>query len=305
MGFSLRRALAGAVAGGAHAAVELADHAIKSAEHDRQLQMQFERQKELMAMQEETANRREQHVYDMKEKLDTGKKEKVGKFMTEGLAALKTEKIDSGSVQGQRRLAEMAAANGHQDYADKFFDNAIRLEQIESTTELRKEEMRTRAETARLGRESRAGNSSKDDRDEERGFTFAGQAGARIKLPTRDGKSAVFENGPGYMQSLYQEAIDNNMTPKDARRLINDTQLEITKGLKINSANPDAVADGAINIARRAWQPATAKPAPASAEPVVAPAPPVEKPRNYTPSAFGSQSQVSGKGSGLVSRIPY
>lgn len=303
MGFSLRRALAGAVAGGAGAAVELADHAIKAAEVDRQKAQDFERQKELLAIQDENIIRREQRVYDMKERLDTSKKEKVGKFMVEGLAALKEEGIDSGSIKGQQRLAEMAAANGHQDYADKFFDNAIKLGQIESTTELRKEEMRTRAETARLGREARLGGNSKDDRDDERGFAFAGQAGARIKLPARDGKPAVFENGPAYMQGLYQEARDNGMEPKEARRLINDTQLEITKGLKINPSDPDAVAESAIGIARRAWMPANPKPA-QSAAPVVQPTP-AEKPRNYVPSVGGSQSQGSGKNSNLVSQIPY
>lgn len=304
MGFSLRRALAGAVAGGAHAAVELADNAIKSAEHDRQLQMQFDRQKELMAMQEESAVRREQHAYDMKEKLDSKKKEKVGKFMIDGLDALKKDGIDSGSIAGQRRLAEMAAASGHQDYADKFFDNAIKLEQIESTTELRKEEMRTRAETARLGREARAGNNNNAERDDERGFAFAGQAGARIKLPSRDGKPVVFENGPAYLQGLYQEARDNDMTPKEARRLVNDTQLEITKGLKINSANPDAVAESAVGIARRAWAPVSTPRQQPAAAPIMQPAAP-EKPRNYVPSIGGSQSQVSGKNSDLVSKIPY
>jgi len=303
MGFSLRRALAGAVAGGAGAAVQLADNAIKSAEHDRQLQMQFDRQKELMAIQDENAVRREQRVYDFKEAKDTARKEKVGKFMTDGLAALKKDGIDSGSIAGQRKLAEMAAANGHQDYADKFFDNAIKLEQIESTTELRKEEMRTRAETARLGREARAGNNNNAERDDERGFAFAGQAGARIKLPSRDGKPVVFENGPAYLQGLYQEARDNDMTPKEARRLVNDTQLEITKGLRINSANPDAVAESAVGIARRAWAPVSA-PKPSAAAPIVQPPAP-EKPRNYIPSIGGSQSTRSGQNSDLVSKIPY
>lgn len=303
MGFSLRRALAGAVAGGAGAAVQLADNAIKAAEHDRQQADAFARQKELMQMQEESIIRREGAVLDLKEKREAKRKESIGTFMKEGLAALKEAKIDSGSIEGQRKLAEMAAANGHQDYADKFYDNAIKLGQIESTAESNRESRQVRLETARLAREGRGG-SDHDDREDERGLAYAGRVGSRIKVPSRDGKDVAFASGGSYMESLYQEARDGGLSVREARNLVADTQVEINKGLAKNPGNPDAVAESALSIARKAWAPVKA-PVKQESQSIVPPATPAPE-KKYVPSATGfGQSSASGTNTPLVAKIPY
>lgn len=303
MGFSLKRALAGAVVGGAHAAGEIADATLKEAARQRELEEQYRRQREIIEMQDENYARRQQRVADIKEAKDIAKQTRVKEFMSTTLSALRGAGIDSGSAEGQRKLAEAAAEAGHQDYADKFYDNATRMMQISSNEDLKREEIKARVETARLARAARESSRNDSNKEDERGFTFAGMAGGRIMIPSRDGKPVKFDNGPGYMQQLYGEARENGLDPKEARRLVNDTQVAISKGLKVNADDPDDIAARALTVARRVWEPAQEKaPAPTESKGLL------QKPaaaRNYTPSIFGSQSQSSGANSDLVSKIPY
>lgn len=301
MGFSLKRALAGAIVGGAQAVGQIADARLREVEQDRVREENFARQQQLMQMQEEVAMRREQRVAEMKEVAEENKAKRIGGFMKDGVAKLRKEGLDPGSAAGQRRLAELALENNQPALGDKFFDNAIRIDQIEGQTELRKAEIAARAEVARLSRDGRGSRVSDEDKDYEKGFTYAGQAGARIMVPDREGKLVKFDNGPGYLQGLFTEAIDNGMTAKEARRLVNDTQVAISRGVKAAPGNPDGVALDAINHVRaRMWAPV--KEAPSSAAPSVPTPAPAPKP--YTQSVFGSQSNRSGQNTGLLGKIP-
>lgn len=158
MGFSLSRALAGAVMGAAHEVGEIADAHLKEAARTRELDDQYRRQLELAKQHDEMVAQRQARVEEMKTARENDRRKEVKSFMAQGLSVLKSEGLDSGSVAGQRRLSELAGSNGYLDYQDKFADNAIKLSQIESNADLKRAEMATRAETARLAREARAGD---------------------------------------------------------------------------------------------------------------------------------------------------
>lgn len=255
MGFSLKRALAGAIVGGAHAVGEIADADLKEATRQRERDEAFERQKQLMEMQDENRMRRDQQVYELKEKRETEKAKRFGTFLSQVTSDLSKEGVKVGSAEGQARIGEALLKNGYPTEGDKFSDNAIRLGQIKSTEDLRREEIRARVETARLARAARESSRNDGGKEDERGFTFAGMAGQRIVVPQRDGKPVKFDNGPGYLQQLYSEARENGMDPKDARRLVNDTQIAISSGIKLNPDDPDDVATKALSVARKIWEP--------------------------------------------------
>lgn len=272
MGFSLKRALAGAIVGGAHAAGEIADATLKEATRQRERDETFERQKQLMEMQDENRMRRDQQVYELKEKRETEKAKRFGTFLSQVTSDLSKEGVKIGTAEGQARIGEALLKNGYPAEGDKFSDNAIRLGQIKSTEDLRREEIRARVETARLARAARESSRNDGSKEDERGFTFAGMAGQRIVVPQRDGKPVKFDNGPGYLQQLYSEARENGLDPKDARRLVNDTQIAISSGIKLNPDDPDDVATKALSVARKIWQTPSASEKPTAA-PATTPAP--------------------------------
>jgi len=226
MGFSLKRALAGALAGGAGAIGEIADARIKEAQQERERQAAFARQRELLEIQDEIASQRELRVEASKQRLEDAKVERIGGFMRDSRETLKKEGIDPGSAAGQRRLAEMALENKQPMLADKFFDNAIRMDQISETSALRRAEIAARSETARLAR-----GSAKSDGDYAKGLAYAGKIGARISIPGRDGKPVKIPEGASYMEGLYRDAIENGKTPAEAIAALNRAHTEIAKGL--------------------------------------------------------------------------
>lgn len=275
MGFSLGRALAGAIAGGAGAASEIADNQIKEAAQSRLMAQQEERQQRMNIARDEIAANRAQRVADTKERLDKNKRDKVSDFMKTNLAAMRAEKIDPGSVAGQKRLAVAAAEAGYQDYADKFFDNATRLGQIESSDGLRREEMKTRAEASRMARELNNDRKSAEKEDKEE---MARQRQldriSQVSITDRDGKKVSFDAAP-YLSALYREGIDNGLRPRDALDAATAARKAIDFGLTKNSDFMTVVP--AVVNAAATWRKApetTVTKAPVSAPVIQAPAAP-------------------------------
>lgn len=285
MGFSLKRALAGAVMGAANAQVEIADANLKEAAEQRKLEEQFARQKELIAIQDENAMRREQSMISLKEEILNKRSEKDKLFLNEGLDALKKDGVNPGSIEGQRRLAEMAARNGNQNYADKFFDNAIRMGEIESKAELRKAEIATRLETARMAREARSSGS--DDKEEARLLTLADLAGKRVRVTDREGKTGSLAEASNQLQALALEAKDRGMATADIKRLLLDTSSLINLGIRENPNDPNKALFGAIEQQRRfnKWAPEPSQDKKSSAPPPP-PAPPVPVKKDVVPGVF-------------------
>jgi len=301
MGFSLSRALAGAIAGGAGAVSQIADQRIREVARERDDARQLERQRMLMREQDEIMAAREQRVMEAKTKFENDKREKVGAFMKDSIATLKAEGIDPGSVAGQQRLATAAAENGHQDYADKFYDNAIRLGQIKSSEELRKEEMQTRAETSRIAREMANDRKAteRDDKEELRRQNELYRLGEVPGLTDRDGKQGKPFDAKPYLVGVYRDAIENGLTPPEAFDAALATRKAIDLGL---TKNPDfnTVAAKAVDFASTWRKKEPVPPTSAQTAPAVIQAPPTLAPeKKRIPSIFESRdinyNQVMGK----------
>lgn len=292
MGFSLARALAGAIAGGAGATAEIADMQIKEAAVTRQREADFERQRQLMREQDEIMAAREQRVADTKLRMEKERRAEISGFMREQLDALKEQKIDPGSIAGQRALASAAAAAGHQDYADKFYDNAIKLGQIESVAESNRESRALRAQTAQMAREDARARrqestdrkaSEREEKEELKRQNDIMRLGKFEGQPDREGKAPKFDATPR-MIGVYREAMDSGMSPDDAfgaaLAVRKGIDLQLNKGVDFETA-----ADRSVGVVVSQWrQPAQSEPQqkPVAAQP--SPAAPAPKEKKYIPS---------------------
>lgn len=120
MGFSLKRALAGAVVGGAHAAGEVFDAQLKEAALERERQQQFERQKELQTHQADLLMDRENRRDELKAARADKEQEKIGKNMSEIRAAVRAKGLDPDKIEGLRYAAGLADEKGYTSIADKY-----------------------------------------------------------------------------------------------------------------------------------------------------------------------------------------
>lgn len=125
MGFSLKRALAGAVVGGAHAAGEVFDAQLKEAALERERQQQFERQKELQIHQADLVMDRENRRDELKAARADKEQEKIGKNMSEIRSAVREKGLDPDKIDGLRYAAGLADEKGYTSIADKY---RVRLE---------------------------------------------------------------------------------------------------------------------------------------------------------------------------------
>lgn len=286
MGFSLGRALAGALAGGAAAAGQIADAHILEATRQREADAQLARQRQLMIEQDELLAARAERVAATKNAYDEAKIGKVADFMKSGLTTLKSDGIDPGSVVGQQRLAALAAENGHPELADKFFDNGIKLGQIESATELRKEEMKTRLATVSLARETANDNkaSARELRDEQFNQNKIANM-ASIDYSDKDGAKQKI-NAYGQFNTLFQEAKEAGHSPAQALEAVSAASSLTGQAIRAG-VNPDQALNAAINRAAT-WRKAP-EPSPTPAPPAqIAPPPAPSKPR--TPGFFESMN---------------
>ena len=303
MGFSLGRALAGAIAGGAGAAASIADLHIKEAAASREREAQFERQRQLMREQDEIIAAREQRVADTKLRMEKERRAEISGFMRTQLSALKEQNIDPGSIQGQRAIAAAAAEAGYQEYADKFYDNAIKLGQIESTAEsnrearaLRAQAMQLAHEDARARREEATSRkqSEREEKEELKRQNELYRLGAVTGQPDREGKAPKFDATPRLI-GVYRDAMANGMSPDDAFGAALAVRKGIDMGLRQNP-DFDLVADKAVSAVSSQWRkPETEKAVQTpAAQPTPSPVPPKEKP--YTPSIFERFSGATQRG---------
>lgn len=156
MGFSLKRVLAGAVVGGAHAAGEVFDAQLKEQASNRARELEIERQKEFARYQDElTADRelrKEEHLSAREEK----KRGEYRNVISETSAKLKADGIKIGSAEGQDAIAQAFIAKGYPEFGNTFVDNAQKARDADDKKELRKIELANSAETHRHNREMRA-----------------------------------------------------------------------------------------------------------------------------------------------------
>lgn len=294
MGFSLGRALAGAIAGGAGAAASIADLHIKEAAASREREAQFERQRQLMREQDEIIAAREQRVADTKLRMEKERRAEISGFMKTQLNALKEQKIDPGSIQGQRAIAAAAAEAGYQEYADKFYDNAIKLGQIESVAESNRESRALREQTAQMAHEDARARreeitdrkaAEREEKEELKRQNELYRLGNITGQPDREGKAPKFDATPRLI-GVYREAMGSGMSPDDAfgaaLAVRKGIDLQLNKGVDFETA-----ADRSVGVVVGQWrQPAqndnTQKPPVVQTQP--APQAPAPKEKKYIPS---------------------
>lgn len=279
MGFSLRRALAGAVAGGAHAAVELADNAIKSAEHDRQRALEFDHQNKMMEMQAQNAEARAQRAYEFKEKRETSKIERFGTFLSATTADLKKEGIKPESSEGQARIASALTAGGYPAEGDKYFDNSIKLTQIKSNEDLRKAEQGIRLEMARDRRAGTVDKSATKEAEKRLQDTIDGFS---FKTKDRDGKF-VEDNEA---RNLVANIADKGRHAGKSADEMNSRLLALMPAFDAERREKPGAKGG--DIFQSTWEKVNTKPAEKPAQPEVAVVQPAAAEKKVTPSIFNN-----------------
>lgn len=156
MGFSLKRALLGAVVGGAHAAGEVYDAQLKEAEKNRQRELDLAKTKELQVHADELLANREARKQEMLDKREADKREIYKNIVGTQTAALKEKGIGIGTAEGQQSIAEAFISAGHPEFGDKFSDNAQKAREADDRKELKKIEMANLMETRRATRAMQA-----------------------------------------------------------------------------------------------------------------------------------------------------
>lgn len=284
MGFSLKSALAGAIAGGAHAVGEVATSRINEMTRQRERAEAFDYQKEHDRLRDDALANREQRVMDMKEAREKKTLGERSKFMTDGLATLRGEKIDPASVKGQNRMAQIAGEAGYTDLYDKYTDNATRLLQISDANERAREAKEMHYASIA---ESRAGRAdSKKEAEFANAYNRAVQEGQRgvVRDPVNPEKSTQFKEGGSLTASVFQEAIDNKYSIKKALAIANQLGRLISSKVSADTKNP--FAEASLTTEGFRIEKGFAKPKPVTQTAPVTAAPATVAPVIRTPGAF-------------------
>ena len=291
MGFSLGRALAGAIVGGSAAVADIADKRIVEATRGREADAAMDRQRTLMQEQDALIGARAERVLAAKTAHEEKKLGKIGEFYKAGLATLAKEEVNPGSIEGQRRLASMAAENGHPELADKFFDNAIKLGQIESTAELKKAEMATRAATIAASRAA-SGEIRTANAEARENALLLGKLGGMSNITVKDPRADKTEtvHMGGMINGVYSTVLEKTGSKKAAFKAASDvSQAMSVAGYK--GGDIAAAGNAAFKVIAEAnW----AKPVVDPAAPAPVPGAPAAKPKGpRVPGVFEANRTAS------------
>lgn len=255
MGFSLKAALAGAIQGGAHAVGKVADFQIKEQSRLREREEARAQQMEMMRYQDELLANRERRVDELRTAREENQRKSKAEALRGGLTFLRESGIDPGSIKGQQMLATKLADAGYTEMADKYFDNAIRLGQIESAADLRKEEMKLRHATIAESRASREAQHA--DKEFLRGFEVAVKAGHNLKIadPDNEGKLKNFSAAGSAFGALFSELVDAKVPRSEAMRIVGNTAQELGRAidnpvLKSKGIDPHTILSSLVEKAR-------------------------------------------------------
>ena len=241
MGFSLKAALAGAIQGGAHAVGEIADFQIKEQSRLREREEMRVQRIEEMRYQDELLANRERRVDELKTAREESQRKSKAVALQGGLASLREAGVDAGSIKGQQMLATKLADAGYTELADKYFDNAIRLGQIESAEGLRKEEMRLRHATIAESRANR--DAATTDREYMKGYNAAVHAGEKLRIadPTDPGKSQNFSAAGSSFGSLFGELVDAKIPQKKAVSIVGEAATTLSQAISMGADPHEAL----------------------------------------------------------------
>ena len=151
MGFSLSRALAGAVVGAAGAATKMFDEGFAEEAKIRAEERGLEKAKEVARFTDELTSAREQRVDEMKAQRAVKDRETLALATKDARASLSEKGIKFGSPEGQFAMAEDLVAKGYAEFGNKFFDNGQNMLKAANDNETKK----LIAEGNRIARQAR------------------------------------------------------------------------------------------------------------------------------------------------------
>ena len=149
MGFSLGRALAGALAGGAAAAGQVADQQILEATRQREADAQLARQRQLMIEQDELLANRAERVEATKLARSKAEREAISGEFKSHRADLRAQGVNPDSQKGLVSLAGYLGEKGYIDYADKYRNDAINMQRNDESHQDRVDARVDRAQQAK------------------------------------------------------------------------------------------------------------------------------------------------------------
>ena len=245
MGFSLKRALAGAIAGAGTAVSEIADLQLKEAAAARLREQEIADKRMLMGEENELLIQREQRAAEMKNKLLNDEHSSIGKMVVEFKAGYKG---DITSPEGQRYLAGKFAESGRTDLANLYEDNARAAEQTRNSHLDRQAQLKISAQNSRDNRDATrqrreelqaAKDQARLDKKNSNLFNQVKSMSDRIGTRDRDGKFVRDDNALGIGNTIANYALENfGETHTRAGELAQDAMAEYSRALEANKKLP-------------------------------------------------------------------
>ena len=285
MGFSLSRALAGAVVGGAHAAGDVFSDQLAEAAKDRARVADEERAFRVAEHADELLAAREQSKRDYLETKQKDALKQDADTMREVREAVREQGLDPDTPAGMKAAAGIADEKGYLNHADKF---RIRAETERANTareEGLKEARAARAEAAAARR------GAKMDEEEKNRMQQLDRVIGQFKFPVykqdEDGKLKHVgddDSGAAAAASYAYGRRDDNESFKSINRDLRQIQEQASI---FRQKDPTLSGNVAFELGKKVWENKGKAPdATANAGPSAQPAAPVAQPKKRIPGAF-------------------
>lgn len=262
MGFSLSRALAGAVVGGAHAAGDVFSDQLAEAAKDRARVADEERAFRVAEHADSLVAAREarkQEMLDVKEK----EKRKLYSDTVQGeIAALKEKGVAIGGVEGQTAIADAFAKAGYPEFANTYYDNAQKARDADDKKELRKIQLANAAATSAAARQGRtdaqeAKIEQRKAADEAKLFRYAeGQGGRLQTFDTEANAFKPYGAGANYAAQIVHDGLAANKDHAEIReavtKYVNVTDAAF-RSPAYKGQDPSVVANKTLSDYRAKW----------------------------------------------------
>lgn len=245
MGFSLKRALAGAVAGAANAVGEIADLQLKEAAAARLREQELADKRTLMGEENELLVQREKRVAEMKSKMLDDERTKIGGMVKEFKTGYKG---DITTPAGQRYLAGKFGEMGRTDLANIYEDNARAAEQTQNSHLDRQAQLRIAATNSRDNRDAirqrreevqAAKDAALIEKKNNMLFSQVRTLADRVGTRGHDGKFIRNDSGLAIGTEIANFALDSGKTHTQAAEFAQNAMSRFNEELQKNpNADP-------------------------------------------------------------------
>ena len=224
MGFSLSRALAGAVVGATTAAGKMFDEGFAEDAKNRAREADLEKAKEVARFTDELTSAREERVNEMKLKTLARERAENKLIIGEQRSIMKEKNIDPGSAEGQSMIGTAFADAGRADQANIFYDNAQKFQLLKNQKEIHELEIKGRTDLARLARDTALAN--REDTKDAAAWLKAGELGKDIMHPVTNENGVTkmerFENGSAYSRKIFDAATASGKSRQEALQITSE-----------------------------------------------------------------------------------